>query len=322
MNRDFWAGRRVLVTGGTGFLGRHITDAIGNAAAETIVASRGTGVDLCDWTQCLEFFEEHRPSIVVNCAALQGGLRFNELRPGEIYFQNLLMGAHTMEAARRINTSKYVNIVAGCSYPGYIDGDLSEDRYWDGALHDSVVNYGITKKAQTIQGLAYKRQYGFDSIHLLMTNLYGPGEHLEPERSHALGALIRKFVEAVDSDAPTVEIWGTGRPVRDWMYVTDATDAIIRAAEIYNDVKPLNVATGQGCTIAELAPTIASVVGFAGRLVFDTSKPDGAMRKVFDQRRMFAMLGWRPSVTLRDGVERTVAYYRSARQQAEPLTAP
>lgn len=313
-----WSGRSIIVTGGNGFLGSRIVARLAGKSRVTI-ASRRTGVDLSDWEQCQRFFGAHQADLVLNCAALQGGLRYNELAPAEIYLKNLLMGTFTMEAARLAGVKKYVNIVAGCSYPGYIDGDLSEDRYWDGALHESVVNYGITKKVQTIQGWTYKRQYGFDSIHLVMTNLYGPGEHFEPERSHALAALVRKFVDAVDSDAPTVEIWGTGRAVRDWMYVDDAAEAILLAAERYDDTAPLNIGGGVGYTITELAETIAAAVGFTGTLVYDRSRPDGAMRKVFDTTRMRAALGrWTARTPLSEGIARTIAYYRDHVRAAVP----
>lgn len=310
---SFWSGRSVIVTGGNGFLGSQIVSLLPHATVH--VASRSSGVDLSVWDQCHEFFEAHRADIVVNCAAMQGGLRFNELYPGEIYFKNLLMGAYTMEAARVTGTRKYVNVVAGCSYPGYLEGDLSEDRYWDGPLHESVINYGLTKKVQTVQGWSYKRQYGFDSIHLVLTNLYGPGDHFEPERSHALGALVRKFVDAVEDGASEVPIWGSGRPVREWMYVGDAAEAIVRAAERVNEVTPLNIGTGIGHTIRELAEQIAAAVGFRGRLVYDPTRPDGAMRKVFAVERMRQLLGWEPRTTLAEGIARTVAYYR---EEARP----
>lgn len=311
MNLDmsFWNGKTVTVTGGNGFLGRQIVDLLERQALKIHVASRSSGVDLSVWDECQRFFEDHRTDIVINCAALQGGLRFNELVPGEIFLKNLLMGTFTMEAARLAGVQRYVNVVAGCSYPGYIDGDLSEDRYWDGRLHDSVVNYGITKKVQTIQGWSYKRQYDFDSIHLIMTNLYGPGDHFEPERSHALGALVRKFVDAVDDGAASVEVWGTGRPVREWLYVGDAAEAIVRAAEVVKAVDPLNIGTGIGTTISELAQQIAAAVGFQGRIVYNTSRPDGAMRKVFDITRMAQVLGWQAQTPLGEGIRRTVEYY-------------
>lgn len=318
MDDSFWRSRRVIVTGGTGFLGGRIAARLRDHAHVTI-ASRSTGVDLSDWPECRRFFESNPADIVFNCAAMQGGLRYNELVPAEIYVKNLLMGTFTMEAARLSGVKKYVNVVAGCSYPGYIDGDLSEDRYWAGPLHESVVNYGITKKVQTVQGWAYKRQYGFDSIHLVMTNLYGPGEHFEPDRSHALAALVRKFVDAIDSDVGAVEIWGTGRPVRDWMYVDDAAEAIILAAARYDDTAPLNIGGGVGYTIAELAQAIAAAVGFTGELVYDHSRPDGAMRKVFDTTKMREVLGgWTAPTPISEGIARTVAYYREHVRAAVP----
>lgn len=306
----FWAGRTVIVTGGSGFLGSQIVGLL-RPAATVHIASRGTGVDLSVWEQARQFFEQHPAEVVINCAALQGGLRFNEIAPGEIYLKNLLMGAHAMEASRLAGVRKYVNIVAGCSYPGYLEDDLTEEHYWDGRLHESVVNYGITKKVQTVQGWSYKRQYGFNSIHLIMSNLYGPGDHFEPERSHALAALVRKFVDAVRNGATEVEVWGSGRPVREWLHVGDAAEAVVRAAERVDEVEPLNVGTGVGHTITELAEQIADAVGFQGRIVYNAARPDGAARKVSDVGRMRHLLGWEPRTSLAEGIVRTVEFYRA-----------
>ncbi len=304
------AGTRICVTGGQGFLGSRIVSRLRSKGADVVSVSRATGYDLRDPDAARRAFRTHKPEIVFNCAANQGGISYQRLYPATIMVDNMLMGLHAMDAAREAGIAKYVNIVAACSYPGYQDdGLLSEDKYWDGALHDSVLNYGITKKVQTVQGLMYKRQYGFNSIHLIMTNLYGPGEHFEPDRSHALAALMRKFYEAKRDNSPRVEIWGTGKPVREWMYVDDAADAVVRAAEVYDDVEPLNVGLGEGYTITELAETIKQIVDYKGDMFYDTTKPDGARRKVMDISRMRAALNWEPAVSLEPGIRKTLDWF-------------
>lgn len=307
---SLWAGRRIAVTGGHGFLGSRIAESLRQRGAVVATVSRSDGHDLRRPDDALRAFEKWRPETVFNCAANQGGIQYQRIYPATIMVDNMLMGIHTMEAARAAGAAKYVNIVAACAYPGYQeDGLLSEDHFWDGPLHDSVLNYGITKKVQTVQGLMYKRQFGFNSIHLVMTNLYGPGEHFDPDRSHALAALIRKFYEAKRDSNAEVVVWGTGRPVREWMYVDDAASAVIRAAEVYEDVAPLNIGMGEGSTITQLAETIRDVVGYRGRIVYDTSKGDGAMRKVMDVAAMKKALGWSSSVTLEEGIRRTLQWF-------------
>ena len=199
------------------------------------------------------------------------------------------MGANLMEAARLAKVAKVVNIGTACSYPGYLEGELKEEDLWAGPCHASVVNYGLTKKMLAVQGLAYKKQYGLDSIHLILTNLYGPGDSYNPERSHVVAALVRKWVEADLAGAEEVEVWGTGKPIREFIYVEDCADAIVLAAESYNDVAlPLNIGTGIGTTIQELAETVHEVSGFKGKLRWNADKPDGAAKKVLDVTRMKA----------------------------------
>jgi GDP-L-fucose synthase len=200
---------------------------------------------------------------------------------------------------------KYINIIAGCSYPGYIeDGILSEDRYWEGPMHETVENYGITKRAQVLQGKYYKKQYGFNSIPLILINLYGPGEHFHPDRSHGLAALLRKFYEAKKYEQPEVVIWGSGKPIREWLYVEDAAQGVIRAADIYEDTEPLNIAVGKGYTITELANIIKDIVGYRGKLVYDKTKPDGALKKVADISKMKRILHWEPQASIEDGIKK------------------
>jgi GDP-L-fucose synthase len=268
----------------------------------------------------VRFLKEHQPEIIINCASNQGGIAYQKLYPGTIYYDNLLMGTNTMEAARLAGVKKYVNIIAGCAYPGDPrDGILREDEFEAGPMHPTVENYGMTKRAAVMQAKCYRRQYGFNAISLILINLYGPGEHFHPDRSHALAALIRKFYEAKRNGTPEVVVWGTGRPVREWLYVDDAAEGIIRAAERYDDVEPLNIAVGRGYTIAELAAMIQEIVGYEGQIVYDMTKPDGALHKTGDIIKMKAVLDWEAPTPIREGIRRTldwfVEHYDEARRE-------
>jgi GDP-L-fucose synthase len=317
MQDKFWEGRAVVVTGGGGFLGRCLMKQLAERGAKPVSCSRRTGCDLRYLDQGLRFFLDQRPDIVINCASNQGGIAYQKLYPGTIFYDNLLMGANTMEAARLAGVKKYVNIVAGCAYPGEPrDGILREDEFEAGPLHPTVENYGATKRAAVMQAKCYGRQYGFQALSLILVNLYGPGEHFHPDRSHALAALIRKFYEAKRDKAPEVVLWGTGRAVREWLYVEDAAEGIVRAAERYNDAEPLNIAVGKGSSIAELAAVIREIVGYEGKIVYDPTKPDGALHKVGDIAKMKSVLGWEPPTPIRDGIRRTLQWFAAHYDEA------
>ncbi|MDP7019468.1 MAG: NAD-dependent epimerase/dehydratase family protein, partial [Pirellulaceae bacterium] len=299
---------RVTVIGGGGFLGSHLVDLLRSRGCEPATPRTADGWDFRQPQSAAAFFAEHKPQVVFNCGARQGGLAYQRQFPAEIYYDNMLLGLNSLHAAQAAGVEKYINVVAACSYPGYLDGLMSEADYWSGPLHDSVVNYGFTKKAQVVQGWCYERQYGFNSNHLLMANLYGPREHFHPDRSHGLAALLRKFYEAKRNGAAEVQIWGTGRPVREWLFVKDAVAALVAAAERYDKVEPLNVSVGGGLSIAELAALIADIVGYTGELVYDSSKPDGALMKAFANDRIREEIDWSPTTELRDGIQQTLGW--------------
>jgi GDP-L-fucose synthase len=317
----FWNDRRVIVTGGQGFLGAQVVAQLAAAGARVVSCSRRDGCDLRSVDQALEFFNAHHPEIIFNCAAHQGGLAYQKLRPATILYDNLLMGSNTMEAARLAGVKKYVNVVAGCAYPGDPSGGiLRESEFEAGPLHPTVENYGAAKRAAVALAKWNRRQYGFDALSLILVNLYGPREHFHPDRSHALAALIRKFYEAHRDGSAEVVLWGTGRAVREWTYVDDAAAGLLRAAELYSDSEPLNIAVGRGNSIAELAENVKEVVGFHGKIVYDSSKPDGALCKVADISKMKSVLAWEPPTPLRDGIRNTldwfVANYDAATSEA------
>ena len=244
--RSSWTEKRVTVTGGNGFLGRHVVKRLERLGAQVFVP-RQRDYNLTTLEACMRCMLEHPCDLLVHAAAYYGGIGINVNEPAKLYYSNLVMGANVMEAARLTHVAKVVNIGTACSYPGYLEGHLKEADLWSGPCHASVVNYGLTKKMLAVQSQAYLKQYGLKSIHLILTNLYGPGDSYNPERSHVVAALVRKFVEAEMSKAPTVEVWGTGKPVREFIYVEDCADAIVLAAEKYDDAAmPLNIGTGIG----------------------------------------------------------------------------
>jgi GDP-L-fucose synthase len=316
--KSFWSGKRITVTGGAGFLGQHVVKRLESYGASVFVP-RQRDYNLVSLDACMRCLLEHPCDLLIHAAAYYGGIGINQSEPAKLYYTNLVMGANLMEAARLANVAKVVNIGTACSYPGYLEGHLKEQDLWGGPCHASVVNYGLTKKMLAVQGEAYKKQYGLDSIHLILTNLYGPGDSYNTERSHVVAALVRKWVEADLAKAPSIEVWGTGKPVREFIYVEDCADAIVLAAEKYNDVAlPLNIGTGIGTSIRELVETINSVTGFAGKIAWNADKPDGAMLKVLDVGRMKTALdGWAPPTSLKAGLAKTIAWYRANKAQAD-----
>jgi GDP-L-fucose synthase len=304
-----WSSRSVAVFGGGGFLGGHVVDLLQKRGSQPAVPRTAEGWDFRDLDNVTRFLRETQPAIVFNCAARQGGLSYQQQFPADIYYDNLLLGLNSLHAASQNGVEKYVNVVAACSYPGYLDGAMSESDYWSGPLHDSVVNYGFTKKAQVVQGWCYEKQYGFKSNQLLMANLYGPGEHFHPDRSHGLAALLRKFYEAKRNGDKQVTLWGTGKPIREWLFVKDAAEALVAVAERFDGVEPMNVSVGHGLSVAELAELIGNIVGFEGEIVYDSTKPDGALVKTFENQKIRDATGWEPRTDLRDGIRETLTWF-------------
>ncbi len=316
--KSFWSGKRVTVTGGAGFLGRHLVKRLESCGA-TVFVPRQRDYNLTALDACARCLLEHPCDVLIHAAAYYGGIGINQSEPAKLYYTNLVMGANVMEAARLAGVAKVVNIGTACSYPGYLEGRLKEQDLWAGPCHASVVNYGLTKKMLAVQGEAYKKQYGLDSIHLILTNLYGPGDSYNTERSHVVAALVRKWVEADMAGAPEIEVWGTGKPIREFIYAPDCADAIVLAAEKYHDVSmPLNIGTGIGTSIRELVETLTAATGYRGKIAWNADKPDGAMMKVLDVERLKqALEGWSPPTDLRTGLTKTIEWYRANKAQAD-----
>lgn len=266
------------------------------------------GLDLRDANATLAFFEKLKPAHVLNCAAYVGGIQFGYKHPAELFTNNLLMTASLLEAAHRTGVKRVVNPISNCAYPGSATL-FREDEFWDGPLHESVMVYGFVRKASWMGSWAYAKQYGLDVLNIILSNMYGPQDHFEEERSHALGALIMKIVQAKRSGQPHIVVWGSGKPVREWLHVDDGAEAMVRGLSVAPILEPLNIGVGKGISIIELAQMIKDAVGYDGELVLDTSKPDGAPYKTVDGSRGAAHFGWQPTRGLREGIRDTVAHY-------------
>ncbi len=306
---QYYKNKKIVIPGGDGFVGKHLIEKLQKIDCQIFVPKTKDGIDFRKKEDCISYFNSTKPDIVINCAANQGGIAYHTGKQADLFMDNMLMGTFLMQAAQKVGVDKFINIVAGCSYPGYLEiSEMNEEDYWNGKLHESIFSYGFARKASIVYGLALKKQYGFNSIHLVMANMYGPGEHFNPQQSKALAGLIKKIYEAKINNISEVEVWGTGKPVRDWLYVQDGVEGILRAGAVYNDVEPMNIATGRGISIKELAETIKKVVGYKGELVYDTSKPDGALHKTFGIHKMKKKLQWVPKTPIEKGIKETVAW--------------
>jgi len=313
---------KVVVLGGSGFLGTNVAEAFKRRGWQVEACSRRSGLDAREEPALIAYLGRMNPDILVHCAAHVGGIAYNAKCPVAIFEDNLLLGYTVLRAARRAGIKKLVNIMPNCTYPGEMDV-YTESGWWDGPMHPTVLTYGMPRKALWVHAWACRQEFGFQSIHLVLPNLYGPKDHFDVVRSHALGALIRKIVDAKQAGIDEVEIWGTGRAVREWMYVEDAAEGIALAAERYNDIEIMNLGGGKGCSIQELAEMIRELADWPGRFVFDATRPDGAPVKILDVKKMTATLGgWLPSTGLREGIAKTIKGYLQHREAMPGSESP
>ena len=306
------AGARALVTGGRGFLGRALLAQLEDAGAKTVAPSRAE-YDLLREADVARMFGDHRPEVVFHLAADVGGIGYNVANPGRTLYANTTMAALVMEQARLAGVEKFVGAGSVCAYPEHAAVPFREDALWDGYPEPTNGPYGLAKRMMLAQGQAYRAQYGFNAIHLLIMNLYGPGDHFEPDRSHVVAALIRRMLEAEDAGAPELVVWGDGRATREFLYVDDAARGLVLAAERYDGAAPVNLATGVEVSVRELATLLAELTGYRGRLVFDASRPRGQQRRSADVSRARAAFDFTARVSLRDGLTRMIEWYRSHR---------
>ena len=311
---------RVLITGGSGFLGRHLVSAV-RAAGHEVLAPRRYELNLETLSGSAPYLDEHVPQpggidVLIHSAAYYGGIGINASEPATIFAKNTRMAGSVFELARQYQIKKVLPIGSACAYPGYSEGDLKERDFWAGPLHESVEAYGFSKKMQLVAQRAYYKQHRLESNHLIVTNLYGPHDVFTEYRSHVLSALIKKFADAKQR-GENVTLWGDGSPIREFLYVADAAEAIVRAIALPHDLEPINIGTGVGTTIRELAELISRHIGYRGRIEWDTTKPNGTARKVLDITRMKAKLGWSPQWSLERGLAETVRWYLANQAAAD-----
>jgi GDP-L-fucose synthase len=305
----------VLLTGARGFFGRRIAGAL-RANGFTVAAPGRPEFDLLDPTSVERTFDAVRPEIIVHSAAYYGGLGICVSEPAQIFHRNVLMGAHLLNTAARHHVKRFMAIGSACAYAGDVAGDMRERDFWAGPLHPSVESYGFTKKVQQVGLNAYRKQYGMEGQLPLITNLYGEHDVFGEYRSHVAAALVKKFADAVRSGANQVVCWGTGSPVREFIYVGDAAEAVVQLLKT-DYFEPLNIGTGIGTSIKELAELVARFTGFKGDIVWDGSKPDGVGRKVLDVTKMKQVLGWSPPTSLEAGLQLTIRWYLENKETAD-----
>lgn len=311
---SFWANQRVVVTGGAGFLGSFVVDGLRARGCPQIFIPRRRDYDLRDREAIRRLLRETQPSMIIHLAAVVGGIGANQKHPGQFFYDNAIMGIELIEQARQFNVPKVVVIGTICAYPKFTPVPFKEDDLWNGYPEETNAPYGIAKKALLVQCQAYRQEYGMNAIFLLPVNLYGPRDNFDPESSHVIPALIKKCVDARDSGQPFIECWGTGTPTREFIYVADAAEGILLAAEHYNKPEPVNIGSGFEISIRDLTQLIARLTGFRGEIRWDTSRPDGQPRRCLDTTRAWREFGFRAQTPFEEGLRRTIAWYEQKRR--------
>ena len=308
---SFWSNHRVVVTGGSGFLGSCVVRKLRERGCNEIHVPRRQEYDLRQPAAVERLYEHTRPDMVIHLAAVVGGIGANRMHPGSFFYDNLIMGVQLLEYARRHETRKFVAIGTICAYPKFTPVPFREADLWTGYPEETNAPYGLAKKMLLVQSQAYRAEYGFNSIYLLPVNLFGPGDNFDPETSHVIPALIRRFLEAREHEKDHVTLWGDGTPTREFLYVEDAAEGILLAAERFDGPEPVNLGSGHEISIRDLADRIARLTGFRGRILWDRSQPNGQPRRCLDVTRATELFGFNAGMPFDEGLSRSIEWYKS-----------
>ncbi|MDP2167669.1 MAG: GDP-L-fucose synthase [Thermodesulfovibrionales bacterium] len=307
----FWENKRALVTGGAGFLGHFVTERLKAEGCRHIFAPRSKDYNLVRMEDVKRVYRDTKPDMVIHLAARVGGIGANRENPGSFFYDNLMMGVQLIEEGRLFGVGKFVAIGTICAYPKFTPVPFKEEDLWNGYPEETNAPYGLAKKMLLVQAQAYRQQYGFNAIYLLPVNLYGPGDNFDPMSSHVIPALIKKCVDAIESGQREIAVWGTGIPTREFLYVEDAAEGIVLAAERYDKPDPVNLGAGFEISIKDLAALIARLTGFEGNIVWDASKPDGQPRRMLDTERAEKEFGFKAKTSFEEGLRKTIKWYKS-----------
>jgi GDP-L-fucose synthase len=315
---NFWVDQSIIVTGGAGFLGSNVVAKLRERGAKDIFVVRSKDYDLRHEANVRRLLTDVKATMIVHIAAVVGGIGANREHPGSFFYDNLMMGVMLMEHARQFGIEKFVAVGTICAYPKFTPIPFKEEDLWGGYPEETNAPYGLAKKMLLVQGQAYRQEYGFNSIYLLPVNLYGPGDNFDPASSHVIPALIKKCFDAIRNNDPVIEVWGDGSPTREFLYVKDAAEGIVRAAERYNGDEPVNLGSGREISIKDLTLTIARLTGFQGELRFDPTKPNGQPRRQLDVTRAKAYFGFEAETSFEDGLRQTIEWYREHIKLPQP----
>ncbi len=310
----YWSDKRVVVTGGAGFLGSFVVDELNLLGPLAVIVPRSAEYDLREKDAIERMLRDARPDVVIHLAATVGGIGANRRNPGRFFYDNAIMGIQLIEMARRHGVAKFVTVGTVCAYPKFTPVPFKEDDLWSGYPEETNAPYGLAKKMLLVQSQAYRQQYGFPGIYLLPVNLYGPRDDFDPATSHVIPALIRKCVEAREAGAESITAWGSGRPTREFLYVEDAARGIVMAAEKYDGPQPVNLGSGAEISIRDLVELIARLVGYRGEVRWDADQPDGQPRRMLDTTRARKEFGFAAQVGFEEGLRRTIDWYKQHRQ--------
>ncbi|MGQ9571365.1 MAG: GDP-L-fucose synthase family protein [Thermodesulfovibrionales bacterium] len=305
----FWGNRRILVTGGSGFLGSFVVEKLRERGSKDIFIPRSKDYNLVEMEAVKRLYKDARPDIVIHLAARVGGIGANRANPGKFFYDNLMMGVQMMEVGRQVGIEKFVAIGTICAYPKFTPVPFKEDDLWNGYPEETNAPYGLAKKMLLVQAQAYRQQYGFNAIYLLPVNLYGPGDNFDLESSHVIPALIKKCFDAIKENRDEIVVWGTGKPTREFLYVEDCAEAIVLATEKYNKPDPVNIGTGFEISIEDLVELIVKLTGFKGKILWDTSKPDGQPRRMLNTSKAEREFGFKAKTGFEEGLRKTIQWY-------------